>query len=350
MEYYGCNAIDGLNLGVVGRFDLPVEEQKNLSLCCEPRKSRPGISLGKTPEETLERFLGMRHRLIVRGGESIPKDGDPCVPCPYYIKRDRGFSLQISSITFGMTPAPCQCHCFYCTQNQGIAEGWEKNPNVIEAYRRLFDFLNLARKENIITNNTSWTLASGEITVHPYKKQFMQVLKGGRVNFYTNCFIFDEDIARELHENPFAAMNLSMDSGTANTWRKVKGVDNFPQVIENLKQYSRAAHHPEQISLKYIIFPGINDSDEDFHAFVDFKKTWRMSLGTFSRDNRFFKNLNASNGDPGVNQVFDPKLIESAARLSAIHAKEIGPVSFSNFTEEEQRQVINRAQQILQSA
>lgn len=104
-------------------------------------------------------------------------------------------SLQISHITLAMTPAPCQCHCFYCTQEGGIAFGWEKNPDVKSAYARLFD---------------------------------------------------------------------ATEDGSL------------------------------------------------------------------------------------ANQVFSSKIIESAARITAIHVKEIGSVSFSNFTEEEKRQIITLAKEILQ--
>ena len=158
---------------------------------------------------------------------------------------------------------------------------------------------------------------------------------------------FDEDIAQELHENPASFLNVSLDSGTAKTWYKVKGVNNFDHVIENLKKYSQSAHHPEQVSLKYIILPGINDSEEDFRAFVDFKKKWNMSLGTFSRDNRVLSDLDPSSDASLSHKVFNSNIIESAARLTAIHAKEIGSVSFSNFTEEEKHQIVNLANEIL---
>lgn len=68
LEYFGCRRIAECCLGIVGQFDRPLEDQQCLSLCCEPRNKVPSISFEKTPEKTLENFLGMRHRLIVRGG------------------------------------------------------------------------------------------------------------------------------------------------------------------------------------------------------------------------------------------------------------------------------------------
>ena len=70
MEYYGCPDIGGLSLSVGGQLDLPLDHDRNrtiFALCCTNKKV-PGIPFGKNPEETLERFLGMRDRLILRGG------------------------------------------------------------------------------------------------------------------------------------------------------------------------------------------------------------------------------------------------------------------------------------------
>lgn len=245
-----------------------------------------------------------------------------------------------------MTPTVCQGRCFYCTQREDILKTWKNNPDVTAGYQKVFDVLNLAKAEKLISPDAFWMIASGEITVHPYRKEILNLVRGEAVMFFTNAFIFDKDIARELHDNPRASINLSIDSGTAETWRKVKGVDNFNHVLENLKNYSAVAHHPEQITLKYIVLPGINDSEEDFQSVTNIKKFLHISNFNVSRDNRIFVKLSGTGGVI-ADKVFDPKLIESAARLSAIHMKKIGSVSFSNFTPEEERQILILAKEIL---
>lgn len=240
-----------------------------------------------------------------------------------------------------MTPASCQCKCFYCAQRYGISFGWEKDPNVISAYEKVFDLLNFAKKENVLSPYTSWTMASGEITIHPFKKQLMELAKRHPVYFYTNGFIFDEGIAKELHDNPNAHINISLDAGTDQTWHKIKGVNNFQHVLANLKKYKNVAHNPEQINFKYIILPDINDSDEDFLSFIAIEKSLNLSTFNISRDNRIF--LYKAPKD-----IDDSKLIESAARFTAIHFGLSGIVpSFSNFTEDEQRNILTLAQKIL---
>lgn len=240
-----------------------------------------------------------------------------------------------------MLPAPCQCKCFYCTQRDGISFGWEKDSNVISAYEKIFDLLNFAKKENVLSPNASWMIAGGEITIHPFKNQIMKLVKGHPVSFFTNGFIFDEGIAKELHDNTNACINISLDAGTDETWHKIKGVNNFQHVLANLKKYRNVAHNPEQISLKYIIFPNINDSDEEFLSFIAIEKSLNLSSFNISRDNRVFR-------EKAPKDIDDSKLIESAARFTAIHFGLSGIVpSFSNFTEDEQRNILALAQKIL---
>ena len=246
-----------------------------------------------------------------------------------------------------MMPTSCQCKCFYCSlRDKEIYSGWEKNAAIVSAYEKAFDLLNYAKRENILSPRTAWNVNSGEITVHPFKKQILEQVKGYPVLFFTNGFIFDEGIAKELHDNPHAALNISLDAGTAETWHKVKGVNNFSHVLANLKKYISVAYHPQQIFFKYIIFPGINDSDEDFFAFAEIEKSLNMTAVNVSRDNRRFRNETPSYV-PLSEQVLDSKLVESAARFVAIHHSLVGRVDLSNYTDAEQQQIFALAQKIL---
>ena len=124
--------------------------------------------------------------------------------------------------------------------------------------------------------------------------------------------MFDESIAQELHDNPLAKINLSIDAGTSETWHKVKGVDNFQHVLNNLKAYRKVSQRAGQIFLKYIVCPGINDSEEDFLSFVNIVKLLDVQYVQISRnvcEPRLYV--------PSKDTLFS-KTIESVARLVAI--------------------------------
>ena len=114
----------------------------------------------------------------------------------------------------------------------------------------------------------------------------MDLVHGEKVCFYTNGFIFDEDIARELHNNPLASINISIDSGTPETWHAVKGVNNFETVVKNLMLYRRYSNRPGQITVKYIILPQVNDFIEDFLSCINILKLLDVNAFTISRDTR----------------------------------------------------------------
>lgn len=335
MEYYGCSDIAQFSLV----FDkLTQENSTAVGFCCE--LNPPGVPLRKTAKETLDEFIGMRNRFFLRGGVGFDENSR-CAKCPHYVKKDWKYSLQISAVILGMKPTSCQCKCFYCTHHEGISNGWEKDAFAVSAYEKALDLLKLAEKENVISPHAFWSVGSGEITVHPFRKQILELVKGKYVQFNTNGFIFDEDIAKELHDNPRAFLTISLDSGTAETWHKVKGVNNFSHVIANLKRYSNAAHHPQQIQLKYIILPDINDSDEDFLSFAKVEKFLSINLVTVSSD------VMPRNKAP-IGYI-NPKLMESAARFVAIQAGLGGKVTFVHYTDEEKQLIIDLARKILSS-
>jgi hypothetical protein len=57
---------------------------------------------------------------------------------------------------------------------------------------------------------------------------------------------------------------VSLDAGTRETFAKIKGLDLFDKVCDNLVRYSSKG----PVRLKYIILPGLNDNEADIDGFV----------------------------------------------------------------------------------
>ena len=66
-----------------------------------------------------------------------------------------------------------------------------------------------------------------------------------------------------------ACIIISLDSGNRNLYKKIKRVDCFDNVINNIKLYSSAEYSKDNTFLKYIILPEINDNKKDFIQFLD---------------------------------------------------------------------------------
>jgi wyosine [tRNA(Phe)-imidazoG37] synthetase (radical SAM superfamily) len=176
-------------------------------------------------------------------------------------------------------------------------------------YEKVFRALDYALGAGLISPDANWQIASGEIAIHPYRDRFLDIVKGRTVTFYTNCFVFDGNIAAELAANPKSAVFLSIDAGTPETWRKVKGFDNYDDIVGNLRKYRERGSRAGQIKLKYIVLPGINDGCEDYAAVIGIMKSLGVGCMTLSYD--------AIHKDT-MSEPLNARLIESSGRLAAM--------------------------------
>lgn len=259
----------------------------SMEFCC--LSLTPGILLESSGEASVKKIIQKRNEIISEG-RKVSKNKKctnlTCEKCPFYHTiKEIGDGL-IHFINLNMYPAPCQSKCVYCGVHKGEYGKW--NPEIHkECYDNMFNAIEWASRNNLIAHDALWQAASGEITIHPYKEKIYELMENKKAKFLTNCFIFDEMLAKILSNNSNASINLSIDSGTAETWRKVKGVDNFNDVLKNIMDYSKKCIHPEQITLKYILLPGINDNIEDYKAVICLMKKLKIKKIILSRDNRF---------------------------------------------------------------
>ena len=165
----------------------------------------------------------------------------------------------------------------------------ETSEEIREKYEKVFSIVDESINRGLIDGNTKYQVSCGEIAIHPYKDRINEYVKDKPAEFFTNCFKFDENIAESLRNSPESKINLSIDAGLSDTWQKVKGVDNFEKVISNLLRYHNAAQDPNQITLKYIVLPGVNTTEEDFLNLIGIMNSLKITRLGISRD-VFYKN------------------------------------------------------------
>ena len=338
MEYASCNMISGMTMHINGRIDTG---ENVIRLCCESLPDVPGVPLTDSPEESLRNFIGMRTMILAesihnaRLGQKNHRFSAGCTHCTYYRPGDYKINPFISYVNLSTYPSPCQCHCIYCKPQH-----WENTPGVQKAYENLFSMLELGKESGVFLPNATWQVSCGEITIHPYRERILEVVRGQRVVFYTNCFLYDEGIGRNLTENPGSAINLSIDAGLPQTWRRVKGTDNFETVLDNLQKYRQMSiAGGKQLTLKYIVLPDINDTYEDFSSLMEIMKAMEIPYLTLSRDVRCKYDQNSE---------YRTKLLGASAYLLAFcHKNGIG-ASLSNYSPEEGQEAVKLAGEVLQ--
>ncbi len=260
------------------------------SFCCELSLRFPHIQLQETGKETIASFLSLRSDFIAQGKAQPTSTGDSpaqhCMECPQYQLGTWHPSGKITMVHFSMTPAPCQGRCIYCE----VVKMPRKfnDPITQESYRRAFEALEYADQRGLIAPDAEWLISSGEISIHPFQDRIFDMVEEKNVTFFSNVFKYNERMGSILAHNPEAKIELSIDSGTPGSWKRVKQHDNFEDVINNLDRYHHASMRAGQIILKYILLPGLNDTQEDLDGIIEIMKRLDVSNLVISRERRSY--------------------------------------------------------------
>lgn len=172
-------------------------------------------------------------------------------------------SILFSQIKINMHRNICNCKCVYCPF-------WNtKTPQ--KPYNILPSIKNMHLK-GVIANNCIITWGGGESTIlREFEDASEWIYNNGYSQYiHTNAIKYSPNISKFL-KNKKAWLNLSLDSSSRSTYKMVKGVDKFQNVIENVKKYCDEGN-PERIILKYIVCNKNNKIDE-IDNFLDFCKS-----------------------------------------------------------------------------
>lgn len=156
----------------------------------------------------------------------------------------------------------CNYRCSYCTVSHAGPLEKEVGRNTVDQIIRAL------RERDLLSENYYLDfVTAGEPTIYPGRKKVYREFDGERIALVTNGFVFDEDFFA-LTSRKKALIITSIDAGTRETYQKLKGVDGFDRVRENMKRYTEGPMCV--IEAKYIFVPGVNDTPEDVDGFVAF--------------------------------------------------------------------------------
>lgn len=202
-----------------------------------------------------------------------------CIGCPYATKARWGaFSGKINSLAVNSF-SPCQFSCSYCRWESNAKY---RNREVIERalsidFIAIIDALEL---EGVLELGYPIFVAFGEITIYPRKREILDRLSKYPLAIYTNGAIYDEQIAKLVARDDGSYLNISVDAGTAETYKKVKGMDVFDKVLTNIRAYKAKGG---RMYLKYILLPE-NSGKNDLDSFLSFCADINVDKIQISRD------------------------------------------------------------------
>lgn len=187
----------------------------------------------------------------------------------------------------------CNCNCFYCNQNSIIREKSTQKLSNYDIHRIASEYYD--------TLDTT-ILADGEPSILPDIDKLCDLAseKGWSVQLNTNAIIYKEKLANVIACNNRSFLAVALDSGCKETYKRIKRVDKFEQVIDNLYKYKEKGCY---LILKYILIPDYNDNIEEITKFIDICKKLDVTHVTLSQ--------NLSGFVDGIKHCDDPNMPES---------------------------------------
>lgn len=238
--YWRCPSLTGLYLRPTG-----------FTLCCwMPDLVRPG-----EPEAAIGRLADIRRRIVTAIDQG---ECDFCASCPELVPTQHPGDTGKISLLHMDTSTVCNLSCSYCNVKQTM-------PRCDYDPEALFDQF---RRRGVLASDYSFDWGGfGEPSINPHFGSLTgKMLDDGASGLvYTNALTRHPVIERGLAEGRLV-IRCSVDAGTRETYRAVRGVDAFETVWENLKAYAKI--NSAGVSAKYIVTTG-NAALAETDAFVE---------------------------------------------------------------------------------
>lgn len=223
--------------------------------CCRGQgiKQRPVISLFDGGLFALEPYLEKAIRLR---DDNKRREGQ-CQSCLHLA--DGSYQAQFTGFSFVVFNhfTECNARCFYCVYGTAPIK------------RPLYNPLPMVRdlqKKGLLAPWVTFNIGGGEPSIHKYLPDILDFLLENdyACSFCTNALVHSKAIAGFLRRKKNSLI-ISLDSGTEEGFKKVKGVDLFRKAAENVLRYSETGG---LVKLKYIVTPYAAD-EADIDGFVD---------------------------------------------------------------------------------
>lgn len=183
---------------------------------------------------------------------------EACKGC-FFLKEDYWDDKNYFSNVLLTHWSKCNAECIYCPAIRDNNLSDDKHYNIIPILQQLFD-------KKLITEKTHFSIAGGEATIYPeFDKLLYFLVDSGitNININSSGIRYSASIADVISKN-LAEIVISIDCSSPVIYQKIKGVDRFNTVVNNIKRYLEAEQiNEKRVIVKFIMLKGINDSIKD---------------------------------------------------------------------------------------
>ena len=174
----------------------------------------------------------------------------------YEPKKDDKTSFQLKNIIIS-NYTKCSCNCIYCEQAAyGRDEVYKKWLNNRACYD-VKPLLLYLRNNNYIEENCRFIVCGGECSEYPEGELdwlvYFSKICNGSLLLLSSGINYSSSIESALKSGQ-TVLKISLDSGTKETYEKIKRVKAFDRVCKNIEDYSKniISENNSRIELKYI--------------------------------------------------------------------------------------------------
>lgn len=223
---------------------------KGLSPCCWP----PDIVNVCDPREALDRCMAINKEFIAQTDAGY---NTFCLCCPQLRRTDKPYEFTKFTNFDIDSSITCNLDCCYC-QVKNFEPCVKYDTNEVVTY---------ALDNGYVAERCSFSWGGfGEPTINPnfdvITSRFLDLKYIGTI--YTNAVKYSETIEAGLRDN-LLTIWPSVDSGTRETYKKIRRVDAFNQVWSHLEKYIQT--NANNVFIKYIVTPD-NASPENIELFI----------------------------------------------------------------------------------
>ncbi len=207
------------------------------------------------PEKGVETLDHVRNGLI-DGTVPLP---EKCLDCFHNRESFLYISRKLNSFNFSFV-GWCNYKCEYCSANQPDRKHYNE-----KFY--LEEYLTALERRDMVNDVFSVLFATGEPTLNEKRLPLYRHCeeKGYFLDVFSNCSVLDRDLLGMARRSP-VIIRKSFDAGTPETYARIKGVNRWEKMLENVRQYVQAPYLA--FNPKYLFLPGVNDNETDVENFV----------------------------------------------------------------------------------
>ena len=236
----------------------------SINFCCRIPPTNDGYTLRLIEEYNGEKInwkkffkIKRKYREQMKKGNIVPE----CKNCIYLKEKEWDNEDYISFINFNNWTI-CNEHCVYCWLNDAN----RINPKQYNVFPIIQDMV----KKGYFRGGGDITIAGGEPCVAPEFDDLIKIFLENNIStirVLTNATKYSKIVEEGIASGKIYII-VSVDSGTQETFVKVKRKDFYNKVWENIAKYASVQPESDRVKTKFILIPNLNDTKEEIDEWI----------------------------------------------------------------------------------